>query len=728
MWYTRDGTDPTNAFPSEGPISGNALLSLPIPNSSLTFKIRAFRTNYKPSDTVTREFSTTNFIPNRISFGFEGGEASSEFIASAGQFFYAPVTMRLLPNTKMYSLQFNVTVTNTIPGTNPVAPGAVAFTSMLKEKIESGFMSVYRQIPPGMYAGGAIDPPPAPRYDFPGRPDIMDLRFVGTNNLLGVGWLERLGKTNLYDTTKQDLIKYSIAHDTVFDSANGQVVVGGYAFLVPSSAANSNLYQIQLGRPSATADGIGAPGSDLFISTPTNGSLAAGAINSIKNVSIGQRKYIAGDVYPFGWFNAGDFGKGYLLNADVMQVFQSAIYFLDYPLYDANSWNGIGYTNVSDFYDAMDSCGRAVAVKPNYGEVVLETAASSYSTPNDLFYGTDTDINRIAFGDGILDVTDVYVTFRRSLDPNLDLYRRFWTNGIRAAEITTNTFRGGGGSPDQEGQIFSGSDETPAISFACTDIVTNAGQTLQIPIKANVRGTFPLRVLMLNLTVEPLDGSPALTDAVQFAPAPGLGQPTLRGSRGNGNYSGTWLNNQIAGFTGDSVLGILTVRIPANCPANAAYAIHFDHASGSPNGIASFPKQTRTGLITLSSRSTSSFNDGIPDSWRLRYFGSIYNILSQAGADADGDGATNLQESKADTDPNDAASVLRLRSSRGQAKDFVIRWPTIANKRYVVEHAPTLYGPAWTPVLTNTGTGFDIECHDANPGAASGFYRVRLAE
>ena len=62
----------------------------------------------------------------------------------------------------------------------------------------------------------------------------------------------------------------------------------------------------------------------------------------------------------------------------------------------------------------------------------------------------------------------------------------------------------------------------------------------------------------------------------------------------------------------------MTVTIPANATSLSAYAIHFDHASASPNGIASFPKQTLTGLITLSSRTNSYYNDGIPDSWRLR--------------------------------------------------------------------------------------------------------------
>ena len=33
-----------------------------------------------------------------------------------------------------------------------------------------------------------------------------------------------------------------------------------------------------------------------------------------------------------------------------------------------------------------------------------------------------------------LDVCDVYVTFRRSLDPSLTWFRRFWTNGVLGAE------------------------------------------------------------------------------------------------------------------------------------------------------------------------------------------------------------------------------------------------------------------------------------------------------
>jgi hypothetical protein len=71
-----------------------------------------------------------------------------------------------------------------------------------------------------------------------------------------------------------------------------------------------------------------------------------------------------------------------------------------------------------------------------------------------------------------------------------------------------------------------------------------------------------------------------------------------------------------------------------------------------------------------------------------------------------------------------------LISSRanGQPQSFAIRWPTVANKRYIIERAATLYGPAWIPVTTNSGTGWDVEFHDGNASADMRFYRVRLQE
>ena len=154
-------------------------------------------------------------------------------------------------------------------------------------------------------------------------------------------------------------------------------------------------------------------------------------------------------------------------------------------------------------------------------------------------------------------------------------------------------------------------------------------------------------------------------------------------------------------------------------------AIVFEHASGSPNGLSSFPRRVGTGLVTLRDRSGSTLNDGISDAWRLRFFGTINNVLSLATADADGDGANNLQEFKAGTNPNDASSVLRLASKKGLASDLGLHWPSVLNKQYVIERSTSLYSPTWTSISTNTGTGWDMEFHDANGGNVR-FYRVRV--
>ncbi|HTI97699.1 MAG TPA: FN3 associated domain-containing protein [Dongiaceae bacterium] len=738
LYYTLDGTDPS---PTNGADLGVVGTATNVWNvgftiiSNTVFKVRAFRDNFQPSAVVSNLFSATNFVANRISFGFESGEGSSDFVAAPGQYFYAPVTLSLLPGATMFSLQYNLTVTNNPGNPVPLMPGSMSFRSMLMKPIPNTAPPVYEPIPPAMFVAGATVPNPVL---LDGSYNFSSLMFLNTNiNLLAVGWVERATKTNLYNTLNQDLVTYSIAHDTLHTSSSGKVIVGGFGFTIPTNAAANSTYRIQIARPSATSDGIGAPGADVFIDAPTNGSLGAGPINSIKNVTIGIRKYIVGDVYPFRWFNAGDFGQSNLVSADVVQVFQSAVYGLNEPIYDPNSTNTIlgGYTNVSDLYDAMDSCG-AIGANDGTGTYTNATPYPSGSLTN-LFGGTDTNINQVAFGDGVLNVCDVYVTYRRSLDPSLTWYRRFWSQGRRVADIVPNvaphliskTTTSSLTTRIQTKATIDGLTTPPSVVFTAGDALASAGgQTLTIPISARVYGDYPLTVVMLNLTVTPLDGAPAITVPVQFFPSGAFGTPYTTSSDSPANYSGVWLNPAVTGIASNGVIGNLQITLPAGATANAAYAVHFDHVSGSPNGLASFPASAVTGLLTLGDRSASSWGDGIPDSWRLRNFGTIYNQLSAAHADADGDNSDNLTEYLAGTNPNDSASVLRLRSPDSQSPHYSVRWPSVVGKQYVIERSASLFGADWQSISTNAGTGVDIEFTDTNVVSGNFFYRVRVAQ
>ena len=132
------------------------------------------------------------------------------------------------------------------------------------------------------------------------------------------------------------------------------------------------------------------------------------------------------------------------------------------------------------------------------------------------------------------------------------------------------------------------------------------------------------------------------------------------------------------------------------------------------------------GLVTLSDRSASTLGDAIPDSWRLKYFGTAYNLMSGANVAVAGDGVSNWANFKAGTNPNDPNSRLRMQT--GSASDMVVRWPTVVGKNYVIEASTSLSGGSWTAVsATIPGTGQLMEFRPTPTGTAQ-FYRVRLVD
>ena len=233
---------------------------------------------------------------------------------------------------------------------------------------------------------------------------------------------------------------------------------------------------------------------------------------------------------------------------------------------------------------------------------------------------------------------------------------------------------------------------------------------------------------MLNLSVVPLDGSPALTTADSSSPPnAALGTPALTASDGNGNYAAAWLTSSIAGLTGNATLGTLTVTIPANATSSAAYAIHFDHASASPNGLASFPKQTLTGLITLSTAPIPATTMASPIPGGCAGSAPFTMTSPFPTPMPAGDGINNWQKYVAGTDPTRSQRFSKLESPNPAPAGAAaaIYWPTVSGKQYVIERSASLFPGNWTTIAIVTGTGTNMEFDDST-GASARFYRVRI--
>jgi 1,4-alpha-glucan branching enzyme len=93
-----------------------------------------------------------------------------------------------------------------------------------------------------------------------------------------------------------------------------------------------------------------------------------------------------------------------------------------------------------------------------------------------------------------------------------------------------------------------------------------------------------------------------------------------------------------------------------------------------------------------------SDGDGLLNGWEQQHFGDA--LSGVATTDNDGDGASNLQEQAADTNPNSANSVLKFTTVQAGNGTITLNWQGGQAARQVIQQAPGPNGP-WTSLYTN---------------------------
>jgi hypothetical protein len=130
-------------------------------------------------------------------------------------------------------------------------------------------------------------------------------------------------------------------------------------------------------------------------------------------------------------------------------------------------------------------------------------------------------------------------------------------------------------------------------------------------------------------------------------------------------------------------------------------------------------------------------SDGLPDAWETTY--GVTNAL----ADADGDGLSNLAEYLANTNPTNSASFLRITGfSQNASGHSTLTWNAIGGTRYRVSFSDVITGPFIdvirpvalelnaSPVGTAATSSFtdDFTLTGGAPGDERRFYRLRVVQ
>ena len=112
--------------------------------------------------------------------------------------------------------------------------------------------------------------------------------------------------------------------------------------------------------------------------------------------------------------------------------------------------------------------------------------------------------------------------------------------------------------------------------------------------------------------------------------------------------------------------------------------------------------------------------DQIPQEWMAASFGSAFWTWPQPGVDTDGDGASNLNEFLAGTNPNDANSVLKVRL-QPTPQGLFLNWNTQVGLMYQVQQSTSVN--TWSNLGSPRFASGSVDSMYVGGGSAA-FYRI----
>jgi hypothetical protein len=711
LWYTVDGSTPTNAPPSVGPIPSGATLSLPFPanGSNFTFKTIAVHTNYQSSAIVSTIFSRADFVPDMSISPNSGYYPMGQTIAVSSfnpNVYYTADGSDPTTNSQPVSMTNNVGYIKWFNSTNDLRGLRVkAFSLGGASDTISGQPATLNTIgvPPDPYqpiCGGigaqivvpvvANLQPNATIQSYQFRVEVspngsaqpissgFDALSFSTNDLIPLASYARAGTVGFITYqpytlgTTNGLEIYAVGNTNNVSFQNF-AVVALLRIAIPPGAVEGDSYTLAVSYPSATSDGVSA----AVPLTPM-----APATILVTNIA-----YKVGDSASSfgGWYNAGTFGNGDLDNSDVNLAFHASL------------GRQVPYA-FTDVYNAMDA----------------------YPVDGPGFVG----------GDGQIRFLDWNVILQRSLRMDTNNWARAWSMGGDLVDASTTLVASKAMSQVAQAQV---APTWPWYRQALVGAVSTgyavAGQAVNVPVYVKLSDGVALSGVQFRAVITPQGGAPSLTQAPQFAPASGVPGPTLQQSFTASDAGFGWALGSFNYLSRSSnFVGWVTFTIPATARSGQTYSVSFANADGAPNLSVQYDFETRSACVAVGGSAPPA--SICSDEWKIHFFGSLANPIADDLADPDSDGVPNWMEYLAGTDPTDSNSRLQLSGAASQAgkaqSQMVIHWLTAPGKTYEAQWSSSLSGGSWSTLATVSGDGTVASCSDTNSTPTVRYYRLHV--